>query len=253
MHECITHLLKSTSEERSLEGFAKLMTTIGKDLDTEDTKVGVHGCGCMHMYKSLPFTCIFLLQQRIETYFSIVNNIIKKGKISPRVRFALQDVVDLRENKWVPRQRQDSQVKTIDQIHREAHDEEQLTKQIASQYVGGGGGGGEEGDGGFGLRDGRPSAMEDKMRGPKPGQDGGEEWSKVEKRPQQSRPDLECITVMKRGREEISSGLIAVTKKEEGMVLSKEVEGILQINTCKWRCHGTIGVPLVSSFVLPSI
>ena len=111
--------------------------------------------------------------------FTKVNDIIKKGKISPRVRFALQDVVDLRENKWVPRQRQDSQVKTTDQIHREAHDEEQLT------------------------------------------------------RPQQSRPDLEHITVMKRGREEISSGLTAVTKKEEGMVLSKEVEGILQINTCK--------------------
>ena len=126
--------------------------------------------------------------------------------------------MDLRENKWVPRQRQDSQVKTIDQIHREAHDEEQLTKQIASQYVGGGGGGGEEGGGGFGLRDGRPSAMEDKMRGPKPGQDGGDEWSKVEKRPQQSRPDLDRIRSIKKpgDKEKESSGMRAVSKWGSG-------------------------------------
>ena len=52
----------------------------------------------------------------------------------------LQDVVDLRDNKWVPRQRQDTKVKTIDQIHREAEDEEQMTKQLASQYIGEDGG-----------------------------------------------------------------------------------------------------------------
>ena len=51
----------------------------------------------------------------------------------------LQDVVDLRDNKWVPRQRQDAKVKTIDQIHREAEDEEQMTKQLASQYTRGDG------------------------------------------------------------------------------------------------------------------
>eukprot|EP00731_Ephydatia_muelleri_P015440 Em0008g1160a len=62
------------------------------------------------------------------------------GKISKQVQFVLQDVVDLRDNKWVPRQRQDTKVKTIDQIHREAEDEEQMTKQLASQYIGEDGG-----------------------------------------------------------------------------------------------------------------
>ena len=76
------------------------------------------------------------LQPRIDTYFSRVNDIIRKGKISSRIKFALQDVVDLRDNKWVPRQRQDTKVKTIDQIHREAEDEEQMTKQLASHYTG---------------------------------------------------------------------------------------------------------------------
>ena len=51
----------------------------------------------------------------------------------------LQDVVDLRDNKWVPRQRQDTKVKTIDQIHCEVEDEEQMTKQLASQYTRGDG------------------------------------------------------------------------------------------------------------------
>ena len=77
----------------------------------------------------------------MDTYFSTVNDIIKKGTISKRVQFALQDVVDLRDNKWVPWQRQGTKVKTIDQIHREAEDEEQMTKQLASQYIGGDGGG----------------------------------------------------------------------------------------------------------------
>ena len=147
----------------------------------------------------------FPLQQRIDTYFSRVNDIIKKGKISSRIRFALQDVVDLRENNWVPRLRQESQVKTIDQIHREAQDEEQLTKQMASQYVGGSGGM-------YGRRgDSRP--VDDKRRGSKPGP-GGEEWSKVEKRPQQSRPDLERIRSIKKpgDKEKESSGLRAVSK-----------------------------------------
>ena len=153
-------------------------------------------------------TVSLLLQPRVTTYFTRVNDIIKKGQISSRVRFALQDVVDLRDNKWIPRQRQDSQVKTIDQIHREALDEKQLTKQIASQYVEGGV------VGGFGRRDSSPSVMEDKRRGPKPGQEGGgEEGSNVEKWPQQSRPDLERICSFKKpGDKEESSGQWVVYK-----------------------------------------
>ena len=39
MHECMIRLLKSSSDEESLEGFAMLMTTTGKDLDKEEAKV----------------------------------------------------------------------------------------------------------------------------------------------------------------------------------------------------------------------
>ena len=39
MHGCITRLLKSMSDEESLECFARLITTTGKDLDKEQVKV----------------------------------------------------------------------------------------------------------------------------------------------------------------------------------------------------------------------
>ena len=40
MHECITRLLKSSSDEESLECFGKLIMTTGKDLDKPKAKVG---------------------------------------------------------------------------------------------------------------------------------------------------------------------------------------------------------------------
>ena len=147
------------------------------------------------------------LQPRIDTYFSRVNDIIKKGRISSRIKCVLQDVVDLRDNKWVPRQRQDTEVKTIDQIHREAEDEEQMTKQLASQYTG------NSGMPPYGHRDSRPSSMEDK-RGGRVGQKPGEELSKVggEKRVQQTlKANLDRIRSMKKEKES-SGGLRAVSK-----------------------------------------
>lgn len=43
MHECIVRLLQSSSDEESLECFARLITTTGKELDKEKAKV----CGCV--------------------------------------------------------------------------------------------------------------------------------------------------------------------------------------------------------------
>ena len=58
----------------------------------------------------------------------------KKGKnVSSRVRFMLQDVIDLRDNKWVPR-RSDSAPKTMEQIQRDAERESlEITIALSSQ------------------------------------------------------------------------------------------------------------------------
>ncbi len=53
---------------------------------------------------------------RIGTHFKRINDIIKKGNIPARVRFMLQDVIELRGNCWIPRGQQDQQLKTIDQV-----------------------------------------------------------------------------------------------------------------------------------------
>ncbi|XP_065890212.1 eukaryotic translation initiation factor 4 gamma 3-like isoform X2 [Dysidea avara] len=117
MHECIRRLLQHTSDEEALECFSKLMFTIGKDLDH---KRGHH-----------------LIQQ----YMDRVDLIIKAGKISSRIKFFLQDVVELRNCNWVPR-RENNNPKKIDQIHEEAKQEEaekqrQLVVHAAGPPMGG--------------------------------------------------------------------------------------------------------------------
>ncbi|TFJ99122.1 acylamino-acid-releasing enzyme [Platysternon megacephalum] len=98
MHDCVVKLLKNHDEE-SLECLCRLLTTIGKDLDFEKAK------------------------PRMDQYFNQMDKIIKEKKTSSRIRFMLQDVIDLRRNSWVPR-RGDQGPKTIDQIHKEAEMEE---------------------------------------------------------------------------------------------------------------------------------
>lgn len=93
MHQCIQHLLKNLDEE-NLECLCKLLTTIGKALET----------------KNVDLTEYFRQMQQIAN---------RKSKVSSRIRFMLQDVIDLRADKWVPR-RDDSNPKTMDQIQREA-------------------------------------------------------------------------------------------------------------------------------------
>lgn len=99
MHDCVVKLLKNHDEE-SLECLCRLLSTIGKDLDFERAK------------------------PRMDQYFNQMDKIIKERKTSSRIRFMLQDVIDLRLCNWVPR-RADQGPKTIDQIHKEAELEKQ--------------------------------------------------------------------------------------------------------------------------------
>ncbi|XP_054649684.1 eukaryotic translation initiation factor 4 gamma 1-like isoform X2 [Dunckerocampus dactyliophorus] len=109
MHDCIVKLLKNHDEE-SLECLCRLLSTIGKDLDFEKAK------------------------PRMDQYFNQMEKIIKERKTTSRIRFMLQDVVDLRENNWVPR-RGDQGPKTIDQIHKEAELEEHREQMKVHQAL----------------------------------------------------------------------------------------------------------------------
>ncbi|KAG7493404.1 eukaryotic translation initiation factor 4 gamma 3 isoform X2 [Solea senegalensis] len=109
MHDCVVKLLKNHDEE-SLECLCRLLTTIGKDLDFEKAK------------------------PRMDQYFHQMEKIIKERKTSSRIRFMLQDVIDLRLHNWVSR-RADQGPKTIEQIHKEAKIEEQEEQRKVHQQL----------------------------------------------------------------------------------------------------------------------
>ena len=52
----------------------------------------------------------------MDGFFTRIADIIKKGKISTRMKFMLLDVQDLRKNDWAPRRHQVTTIKTIDQV-----------------------------------------------------------------------------------------------------------------------------------------
>ncbi|XP_077386663.1 eukaryotic translation initiation factor 4 gamma 3 isoform X1 [Festucalex cinctus] len=109
MHDCVVKLLKNHDEE-SVECLCRLLTTIGKDLDFEKAK------------------------PRMDQYFNQMEKIVKERKTSSRIRFMLQDVIDLRLHNWVSR-RADQGPKTIEQIHKEAKIEEQEEQRKVHQQL----------------------------------------------------------------------------------------------------------------------
>ncbi|KAL5490830.1 hypothetical protein EMCRGX_G016017 [Ephydatia muelleri] len=78
LHSYMVQLLLSSPDEQSLEFFAALITATGKELDRGEAK------------------------SRINQYLSRVNDIVESGKTSKRIRFVLQDVVELRRTAWEP-------------------------------------------------------------------------------------------------------------------------------------------------------
>ncbi|CAH1130191.1 unnamed protein product [Ceutorhynchus assimilis] len=167
MRRCLQTLLDNKDEE-SLECLCKLLTTVGKELES----------------KNVELVTIFDEMKRITDG--------KRQKVSSRIRFMLQDVIDLRNSKWIPR-RGDANPKTMDQIQKEAENE-QMNIQVMNMNPprrddrggGGGGGGGGPRRGGnssqksndenwstVGSRNNRQqfSIQTDKMRVPKPGVD----------------------------------------------------------------------------------
>lgn len=77
--------------------------------------------------------------QDLSEYFKRLHEIQHKKslKTSSRIRFMIQDVIDLRRNRWQPR-RQDLVQKTIQQIQRE-DDNEHLNIQMMNYQPRGGG------------------------------------------------------------------------------------------------------------------
>ncbi|KAK1684437.1 hypothetical protein QYE76_045322 [Lolium multiflorum] len=102
MHECIKKLLgeyqhpdEENPDEEDLEALCKLMSTIGEMIDHYRAKV------------------------HIDFYFDIIQKLSANSKLSSRIRFMLEDVIDLRNNKWRQRRKVEGP-KKIEEVHRDA-------------------------------------------------------------------------------------------------------------------------------------
>jgi len=99
--------------EDDLERLCKLMTTIGKSLD--------HGKAPSYL----------------NLYFSKMKEFSQNKEFSSRIRFMLLDVIELRQDNWVPRIKT-AKAKTIKEVHADA-EKEKKQKEMALKVKGSGG------------------------------------------------------------------------------------------------------------------
>ncbi|EAU91617.1 eukaryotic initiation factor 4F subunit P130 [Coprinopsis cinerea okayama7 len=106
MHECVKKLLGNVDnpEEEEIESLCKLLTTVGALLDTP--KAHAH----------------------MDIYFSRMKELTKSPNVSPRMQFMLQDVIELRERKWVARNAVAAPT-TLAQVHQNAAKEAAQEKE----------------------------------------------------------------------------------------------------------------------------
>ncbi|KAM3968942.1 LOW QUALITY PROTEIN: eukaryotic translation initiation factor 4 gamma 3 [Aphomia sociella] len=115
MSFCMNHLLGNKLEEEKLECLCKLLTTIGGQVESE-------------------------VKNELDSVFKKMQDIIydrKNNKISSRVRFMIQDVIELRKRKWVVKSVVDSQPKMMDQIQKEAEQQQRHIELMNANPMGG--------------------------------------------------------------------------------------------------------------------
>lgn len=121
LHSCITQLLKEEASPRmeDVECLCKLMTTVGGQLDSTKKPE---------------------LVQAMKVYFDRMQRLRENQKLDNRIRFMIQDVIDLRQNRWIPRVKKEGP-KKIQDIHREANQElaAQQARDMDERRRGGGG------------------------------------------------------------------------------------------------------------------
>lgn len=110
MHECVKKLLGNVDnpEEEEIESLCKLLTTVGQLLDTPKARA--------HM----------------DVYFSRMKELTKSQNVTSRMQFMLQDIIELRERKWIPRN-QVAAPTTIAAVHEAAAKEKAAAAELASQ------------------------------------------------------------------------------------------------------------------------
>jgi len=97
MHECIKKLLGNVEnpEEEEIESLCKLLSTVGRQLDTDKAR--------SHM----------------DVYFQRMKELSKSSNITSRMQYMLLDVIELRDRSWITRNVQAAPT-TIAAVHEQA-------------------------------------------------------------------------------------------------------------------------------------
>lgn len=100
-----TNHWKGTIEDIHLEALCKLMRTVGAEVDRQ-------------LSIKAPEK-----RTRFETYFERIKELSQdKKKLNSRMRFALEEVLELRKNEWIERRQEEGPVK-LEVIHRKVDEE----------------------------------------------------------------------------------------------------------------------------------
>lgn len=138
---CVNELMPDkTADEENMECLCKLLDTAGGKFEKLMGKKGEEG------------------RNTLDVTFQLMHDISRRKDVSARIRFAIKDILDMRQRRWKPRTEKKGP-KTIDQIHEEAKNEQlqiqQNVKNAGGQHGGRrgsknqyGGGGGSGGGGG---------------------------------------------------------------------------------------------------------
>ncbi|CAG0882403.1 unnamed protein product [Cyprideis torosa] len=127
MYQCMEKLLehwRTTLEEDYIECLCRLLTIIGYRLEfyfeaSKDDPLR------QPLHKTIPPNLRQKNLQKLGPVLQQMKNLSDEEWLSSRIRFCLEDVIELQQNGWVPRARQNTNApKTIDEIHKEAEMEE---------------------------------------------------------------------------------------------------------------------------------
>lgn len=117
---CLQRLFQADDEEK-LECFTKLMSTVGSRFDNEEKfKNSEDLCSLWDQVYSMA-------GKRNSTKTPIADLVPP----SNRIKFLLQDLIELKENRWITRRKEDKAM-TIEQIH------EEIAAEEAARSIGGG-------------------------------------------------------------------------------------------------------------------
>jgi len=118
MVNCINRLISDPTEDENLECLCMFLRTVGQKLEGE-----------LAMRKEEHM-------KKFNEHFLTLQTIVNEKKVSSRVRFLIQDIIDMRNKNWQERSiHKDNKPKTIDQIHEEAARQEERNQQEHLQHL----------------------------------------------------------------------------------------------------------------------